>query len=354
MTTADRPGLVALFGSGETSHSGRKVCDWILSHLPHPIPVAVLETPAGFQPNSALVAERVAEFFRTRLQNHHPQVTVVPARRRGISFSPDEPDIVAPLLQAGAIFLGPGSPTYAVRQLEGSLAWEHLVARHRLGAALILASAATIAASAFALPVYEIYKAGADLRWCAGLDIFGPYGLSLALIPHWDNREGGAELDTSRCYMGRDRFRQLLALLPREVTVVGIDEHTAMVVDLGSGVCRVIGRGGVSLLHHGEETRFTNGQSFPTSALGSLRKPALDEGLRPDVWRAALAAQQEGEAPERPAQEVLARLEARELARSRGDWATADHLREEIAVLGWRVLDTPNGPVLEPLTEARP
>ena len=354
MTTADRPGLVTLFGSGETSRSGRTVCDWVLSHLTHPIPLAVLETPAGFQPNSALVAERVAEFFRTRLQNHHPQVTVVPARRRATPFSPDDPDVVAPLLRATAIFLGPGSPTYAVRQLKGSLAWEYLLARHRLGAALILASAATIAASTFVLPVYEIYKAGADLHWCAGLDIFGPYGLSLALVPHWDNREGGAELDTSRCYMGRDRFRQLLALLPPEVTVVGIDEHTALVVDLGSGVCRTIGRGGVSLLRQGEETRFTNGQTFPASDLGPLRKLAPDEGLRPEVWRAAVTSQQEGEAPEKPTQEVLTRLEARELARARGDWATADYLREEIAVRGWRVLDTPNGPVLEPLPEARP
>ena len=32
------------------------------------------------------------------------------------------------------IFMGPGSPSYAVRQLEDSLTWEYILARHRLGA----------------------------------------------------------------------------------------------------------------------------------------------------------------------------------------------------------------------------
>ena len=61
------PGLVALFGSGEISASGRAVYDLLMRQLSPPIHVAVLETPAGFQPNSALVAEEVATFLRHRL-----------------------------------------------------------------------------------------------------------------------------------------------------------------------------------------------------------------------------------------------------------------------------------------------
>ena len=72
----------------------------------------------------------------------------MPARKRGTLDSPDEPQVVAPLLEADLIFMGPGSPTYAVRQLSDSLAWHYLLARHRLGAALVLASAAVIAISA--------------------------------------------------------------------------------------------------------------------------------------------------------------------------------------------------------------
>ena len=174
---------------------------------------------------------RVADFLRLRLQNTHPQVTAIPARRRGTPFSPDNPAIVAPLLQADLIFLGPGSPTYAVRQLQDSLAWQMLTARHRLGAALALASAAVAAVGAYALPVYEIYKVGEDLHWKAGLDFFGAYGLRLAFVPHWDNVDGGEELDTSRCFMGQSRFARLLEMLPPGVTVIGIDEKTALIVE---------------------------------------------------------------------------------------------------------------------------
>ncbi len=79
-----------------------------------------------------------------------------------------------------------------MRQLQASLTWHTILARHRLGASLALASAAAIAAGTFALPVYEIYKVGEDPHWKPGLDLLKPFGLSLAFIPHWDNMEGGA------------------------------------------------------------------------------------------------------------------------------------------------------------------
>jgi len=307
--------------------------------------MAVLETPAGFQPNSALVAEKVADFIRHRLQNYDPQVTVVPARRRGTPFSPADAQIVAPLLQANIIFAGAGSPTYAVRQLRGSLAWHTLQARHRLGAALVLASAGAIAASSQALPVYEIYKVGDDLHWCPGLDLFGAFGLSLAIVSHWDNKEGGAELDTSRGFLGRARFERLLALLPQDVVVVGIDEHTALAVDLVAASCQVMGRGGVTICRGEEEKCFFDGDTFPITELGSFRTPELSTGISAEVWEQVQAAQ--GEAAAGPTAEILALVKEREAARGRRDWATADKLRERLAALGWAVRDTPGGSELQ-------
>lgn len=342
----DQPGQIILFGSGETSASGRKIYDWLLSQTAPPIRVAVLETPAGFEPNSAQVAGQVADFLRQRLQNHHPQVTIVPARKRGTAFSPDDPAIVAPLRQANVIFLGPGSPTYTVRQLNDSLAWRILLDRHRQGAALILASAATLAASASTLPVYEIYKVGEDLHWRQGLDFFGPYGLSLVFIPHWDNTDGGTALDTSRCYMGQTRFEQLLALLPSDTTVIGLDEHTALVLDLAGGTCRVMGRSGVTLLKAGVEQRFLTGQTFALTELGPYRLPN-------DFWPAMSVATDTPAPPVmiEPPPEVLVLLEQRQAARTQRDWASADGLRQQIAGLGWQVLDTPTGPQLMPVPE---
>ncbi len=359
MITA-RPGLVILFGSGETSASGRKVFDWLFARLASPIRMAVLETPAGFQPNSAYVAEEVAAFIRQRLVNYNPQVTVVPARQRDTPFSPDDPAIVAPLLSANAIFLGPGSPTYAARQLRDSLTWHTLLARHRLGAAIVMASAATIAASVHTLPVYEIYKVGADLHWQTGLDFFGPYGLSLVFVSHWNNHDGGANLDTSHGFMGQERFAQLLALLPAPATVVGIDEHTALVLDLEARMCQVMGRGAITLLRDGQEQRFPPGRTFAITELGPFHLPEPQTGLGrfqpsppcagpPEVWASVQAAQAQAQtapAPELPP-DVLALVEEREAARTRRDWAQADALRQRIATLGWRILDTPQGPRLE-------
>jgi cyanophycinase-like exopeptidase len=375
-----RPGPVVLFGSGETSASGRKVFDRALRKLPHAPRLALLETPAGFELNSDRVIGRVAEFIGHRLQNYDPQLKVIPARKRGTDFSPDDPEIVAPLLESDLIFMGPGSPSYAVRQLQDSLAWHYLVARHRLGATLVLASAATIAISAYALPVYEIYKVGEDLHWKDGLDFFGPYGLPLVFIPHWNNQEGGEELDTSRCFMGRVRFAALMKMLPADLTVVGVDEHTALIMDPQAGDCHVIGAGGVTLIHtgpeHGDETpdlhasgldvvaearsahvhQYQSGDVFPLSEccpFDTLVSPQQD--LPANVWQRALAVQKQVQvgrkAPEEPPSDVLALVQQREEARASRDWDKADELRQQITELGWEIQDTPDGPKLNVISE---
>jgi hypothetical protein len=346
------PGPVILFGSGETSASAQAIYHRLFTTLDSPIRLAVLETPAGFELNSAWVAGRVATFVEKRLRNFDPQTAIVPARRRDSEFSPDDPDILAPLLSSNVIYMGAGSPTYAVRQLRDTLAWHTLSARHRLGAALVIASASVLAAGALTIPVYEIYKVGEDVHWKAGLDLLGPYGLSLVLVPHWNNNDGGADLDTSRCFMGLPRFARLLDLLPDTVTVVGIDEHTALALDLNAQTCQVMGRGGVTLLRHGEERRIDseNHQLFPITELGSFRMPSESTDISVDVWewvREAAVQAEQAVAPT-PTPEVLDLADKRQVARTHRDWQTADRLRDQITGLGWDVRDTPSGPELVP------
>ena len=376
------PGPIVLFGSGETSPSGRKIFERVFRKLPESPRIALLETPAGFELNSAQVIGRVADFLRHRLQNFNPQVMVIPARKRNTPFSPDDPEIVEPLYLADAIFMGPGSPTYAVRQLHDSLAWNIMIARHRLGATIILASAATIAISRRSLPVYEIYKVGDDIHWKAGLDLFGTYGLPLVFIPHWNNNDGGDELDTSRCFMGQPRFAELMKMLPPDLTVLGIDEKTALIMDPPAGNCHVIGLGGVTLLHTGHQHdppmvksdlegtglgevaeqrnghvhQYMNGESFPLSECCPFDNHKPVAGLPPEVWQRAVAVQREAEQhnislyePERIPSNVQALLDERQAARARRDWMAADNLRDQIAALGWQVLDTPQGPRIERL-----
>ena len=364
------PGLIVLLGSGETSPSGRKVLEQAMRRMPAPPQVALLETPAGFELNSDKVIGRVADFITHRLQNYAPQVSVIPARRRLTKYSPDDPELIRPLYQADLIFMGPGSPSYAVRQLRESRAWDALLARHRLGATMVFASAAVVAISLFALPVYEIYKVGEDLHWKPGLDFFGMYGLPLIFIPHWNNNDGGAELDTSRCFMGQIRFAELMTMLPPELTIVGIDEKTALIMDPNQGVCHVSGHGGVTLIHIGPEHsgassqdqlsgtglgqvaeyrgshihQFNDGESFSLSRIGNFHYPVPGAGISQEIWQEALRISQIAPAhDEKPSAEVLNLVEARKDARSRKDWLASDQLRDQIASLGWMIQDTPDG-----------
>jgi hypothetical protein len=345
------PGPIMLFGSGETSPSGRKAFDMLMRHLPMSPRVALLETPAGFELNSSQVIGRIADFINLRLQGHRPRTIIVPARKRGTPFSPEDPGVAAPLLTADMIFMGPGSPSYAVRQLHDSLTWHILTARHRLGAALVLASAATVAISRKALPVYEIYKVGEDIHWIDGLDFLGPYGLRMAFIPHWNNQDGGEELDTSRCFMGRARFEPLLDMLPDDVTVVGIDEKTMLKIDLTKRKCRVLGLGSVTCLCGGNSTVYPTNHEFSLEQFGEIRWPDPEEGMPVQVWQQVLQAElhkdQEAQAAGEnvpPSEEVMDLVVERESARVDKKWLKADQLRAQIAEFGWQVIDTPQGP----------
>ncbi len=342
-------GRVLLFGSGEVSPTAQPIYDDLLRRIARPVRIAVLETPAGFQLNSAAVAEEVAAYFHAHLPNHTPLATVVPARRRGTPLSPDHDAILGPLLAADVVFLGPGSPTYAIRQLQGSLAWQVVSGLLRTGRDLVLASAATVAASSWALPVYEIYKAGEDPHWVRGLDLWGMIGLSVVFVPHWNNHEGGAKHDTSRCFMGRSRFRELLALLPPGEVVVGIDEHTALSVEAAAGRCVVMGVGAVTMLLEGAERSFPSGTTFPLSLLGEVCQAVPQEGIPARVQALIEAAQQDRRAERAPSEAVLALLADRQAARDRQDWAAADRLRMRLAAEGWSIQDTREGPRLTPL-----
>ncbi len=340
---SSRPGKIVLFGSGEIAPAGRRGHAAAMMDFEPPVKVVILETPAGFELNSARVAGRVADFIRERLGEFRPRILVLPARKRWTPFSPDDPVRVAPLLEADYIFMGPGSPTYAIRQLAGSVAWRYLQARHRQGAALGIASAAAIAVSAWALPVYEIYKAGHDPHWVRGLDLFGDFGLLLAIVPHWNNQEGGQEVDTSRCFIGRERFEAMRRFLPPEVVILGIDEHTMAVFDFQKERVEVLGLGRVTIWRSDGIQAVEAGEAFPMRWLGEVRLPP-PIAVQPPPGASGFPR------PELPPQ-VAALIREREAARHRRDWATADALREQIRALGYEVQDTREGPRWRPLDD---
>ncbi len=341
-------GNIAFLGSGETSLGGGRVFEQLAKQLDGPIRIALLETPAGFELNAPQVAGRVADFLKTRLQNFNPQIDLIAARKKGSTFSPDDPEICAPLLHANIIFMGPGSPTYAIRQLTGSLAWEIVRARQRLGAALVFASAATVAVGSHALPVYEIFKVGQDVSALPGLSFFDDFSTPLSFVPHWNNTDGGNDVDTSRCFIGVERFAEWRSLLPAGHTILGLDEHTGVLFDFQRSEVQITGVSSVSLLRSGEPKIYASGTKFPFDEIGPLslaQGPAT--GISPAVWDLVQGAP--APAPvvdEAPPAEAVSLAAERQSARERKDWAAADAYRQKIAALGWVVQDTPNGPKL--------
>ena len=335
-------GQIAFLGSGETSLAGGRIFETLARALPTPMRVAVLETPAGFELNSDKVAGRVAEFLANRLQNYSPLVEVVPARKRGTPFSPDDPGILKPMLTADMFFMGPGSPTYAVRQLKDSLAWDILRARHRLGATLVFASAATIATGDWVLPVYEIFKAGEDVHNQPGLGLFADFGFSLSIIPHWNNAEGGADLDTSRCFVGLDRFKEWCATIPEDSTILGLDEHTGLIIDFEHDLCSVSGVSSISVVRACDPEIYATGTQFALSELGDPSMPEpIESGIPAEVWEMVRQASEGG--GDFPPEQVVVIAEDRQQARANKDWPESDRLRDELARLGWQVQDTPQG-----------
>ncbi len=262
-----------MFGSGETSPSGREAHEYVFRQLGTPVDVAILDTPAGFETNAVQVVERIAEFLRRSLTNYRPTIDLVHATRADAGTN--DSAALAALLRANYLFAGPGSPSYAVRHLRDSLAFEYLCARWQAGAALVTASAASLALSRWTIPVYEIFKAGHDPHWIEGLNMLERIDMSLAIVPHWNNTEGGREADFTRCFMGAERFAVLRASLDPAVTILGIDEQTSVLLDATAGEGRVFGAGTVTIERDGAATILGSGAIFDLSL---LRRPNDDLG----------------------------------------------------------------------------
>lgn len=339
-------GRIAFLGSGETSLAGGRIFETLARLIPDPLRIAILETPAGFELNASLVAGRVGEFLKTRLGNYKPTIDLIPARKKGTEFSPDNPEILQPLLQANMIFMGPGSPSYVARQLKDTLAWDIIRARHRQGATLIFASAATISVGRWVLPVYEIYKVGEDVHVKDGLGFFADFGMHVSFVPHWNNAEGGVDLDTSRCFIGMERFKQWCDLLPTENTTVGLDEHTGVIIDFESGMCEVSGVSSVSIVRECDPEIYPSGSKFALKEIGDFQAPEpIEKDIPSEVWE--MIASASTSVSDGPSEEVLGLLEQRKQARANKDFGASDRIRDEIAALGWKVKDTKEGQELE-------
>src|SRR3954469_1774681 len=271
-------------GSGETAPSLVKVHREVDLATPGDGPAVLLDTTFGFQVNADDLVEKTAGYFSASVGLPVELATW----RRANAPEVERERTLALVGRARWAFAGPGSPTYTLRQWRGTAMPAALADVAARGGTLVFGSAAACTLGTHSVPVYEVYKAGADPYWEEGLDLLGTLtGLRAAVVPHYDNAEGG-RYDTRFCYLGEERLAALEAQLPPDIGVLGVDEHTALVADLTTRTARVAGTGTVTVRRCGSSRTFPAGATLGFDRLGArLRGTA---GEPPDAAGATPAA----------------------------------------------------------------
>ena len=273
-------------GSGETSPTMVKLHRELLARVGPP--AVVLDTPFGFQENADEITTRAVNYFRDSVGE---ALGVARYRSAAATDAVDYERTLARLRDAHYVFAGPGSPSYALEQWREGLVPDVLAEKLRSGGAITFASAAALVLGTHTVPVYEIYKVGEDPHWLAGLNLLGEAGLRAAVIPHFDNAEGGTH-DTRYSYLGERRLTIMEAQLPDDVFVLGVDEHTACTIDLDADTATVTGLGAVTIRRRGDAIRFDAGSVVP---LDDWRHPSNHSGRRNAPERSISAPRTEGE-----------------------------------------------------------
>jgi hypothetical protein len=256
-------------GSGETAPTMAKVHRLLVERLGAPPADAVLlDSPYGFQENADEISLRTVSYFRNL------QIPLAVASWRTADDVLPRERALARIDDADYVFAGPGSPTYALGVWRNSRLPDVLGDKLTNGGCVAFASAAALTLGVSTVPVYEIYKVGATPCWAPGLDLLARIGVRAAVIPHYDNAEGGTH-DTRFCYLGERRLRLMESMLETNTIVLGVDEHTAALFDLDADTVTVLGRGALTVRRQAVSTVFATGA---TVAIEELRAIAAGGG----------------------------------------------------------------------------
>ena len=323
-----------------------------------------LDTAYGFQQNVPQMSEKLEEYFKTSL---HVALTTLHFASYAKASELERTLFTQQVRQANYVFAGPGSPTYALSQWSPLHFGDDLLDVLDHGGTVCFASAAALTLGAFTAPIYEVYKVGVEEpRWREGLNVLAPFGLNCVVIPHFDNNEGG-NYDTRYCYLGEKRLLELEAKLPDGVATLGVDEHTALILDLADGTVTVKGRSNGYWRLNGHTRVLENASTTRIDELGlahtsRVRTPVIEaqptsrgpvalaevvteggEGGLDALAQLVELASTGGEGYIDPTDLVEGILRARLSARSSGQYELADELRDALVKAGIDVQDSPQG-----------
>ena len=231
MQWTDTCGPVALVGSGEYLPSMANIEGNLLAGRPKLyVQIATAATPDG--PNVVAKWERLGQEQAKRLDVEAVTLKVYD------NDDANSPDIAEMVRGAGLIYLSGGHPTFLADTLRDSLVWRAIISEWSNGAALAGCSAGAMVMSSWVPSVRNILHGGTP-----GLDVVS----NLRIIPHYD------------AYFSKlpDLFARFGLGKSGDVTVIGIDEETALVG--GPNEWRVEGSGSAWIIAKDEKQEFPSG-----------------------------------------------------------------------------------------------
>lgn len=217
MAAVKQAGTLALLGGGEWNDACRALDEELLAAAGGS-QVVVVPTAAAFE-HPERVVERATSWF----DKLGAQATGLPVLNRRDA---ERDDVVKTMRDALFVYIADGSPLHLRSVLKGSSLYDALVAAYNGGSVIAASGAgATLLCDPMVDPRGGAYTVGLGL--VQGIAVF-PYHGSAA-----------------------DHMRERsIDLLPADATLVGLDEHTAIVREPGGG-WRVAGPGSATVYRSG-------------------------------------------------------------------------------------------------------
>jgi cyanophycinase len=230
----NQPGTIALIGGGEWQEPCRAL-DKMLLEAAGSDEVVVLPAAAAFE-HPDRVVERATAWFDTL----GARVTPLPVLNRRDA---EREDVAATAERARVIYVADGSPLHLRSVLKGSALYDAIL-RASAGGAVIAASGAgaTLLCDPMVDPRGGAYTVGLGL--VTGLAVFPYHGTAA------------------------DHLRERsIELLPEEATLVGLDEHTALVRQ-ADRTWRLVGPGVATVYRVGAEPTLVRDGALATLTSG--------------------------------------------------------------------------------------
>jgi cyanophycinase-like exopeptidase len=232
-------GTIALVGSGEWLPVMLEVEKELLNNQN---PVYVQLSTAASQESSARL-EHWRNLAQTQAKSLNVESRWLPVFD---NESANNPEYAEKIKGAGLIYLSGGDPTYLAETLRDSLVWNAIVNEWQNGASLAGCSAGAMALTTWVPKMrIKISKNNEDVK---GLGLLP----NIRVIPHFDRMLGWIP----------DIITRYLINTPPGVTLVGIDENTALVGGIDNWVVK--GQQSVWVLTDKGSTEYKSGQILIT------------------------------------------------------------------------------------------